>query len=246
MTAPLSEYVVYVDESGDHSLEKIDQQFPIFVLAFCLLSRKATSALSADMAEIKCRHFGHDAVVFHEREIRQSSGDFKVLYDQAKRAAFFQDLDQMVRQADFTAIAIAIRKNALITTYNRPLSPYDLGVKYGVERIYAELCDRGEQGKQVTFLFERRGHKEDTELELQFRRVCAGENMQKAVMPFEIRFIPKVANQPGLQLADLIARPIGRYVLDPTKQNRPFEAIDTKIRRFNGRRDGYGLKIFPP
>lgn len=28
-----SDYVVYVDESGDHSLASIDRDFPVFVLA---------------------------------------------------------------------------------------------------------------------------------------------------------------------------------------------------------------------
>ena len=29
---PFSKYIVYVDESGDHSMEKIDNQYPLFVL----------------------------------------------------------------------------------------------------------------------------------------------------------------------------------------------------------------------
>lgn len=31
-----SEFVVYVDESGDHSLTSIDRNYPVFVLAFCI------------------------------------------------------------------------------------------------------------------------------------------------------------------------------------------------------------------
>jgi hypothetical protein len=29
-----SDYIIYVDESGDHSLESIDSEFPTFVLSF--------------------------------------------------------------------------------------------------------------------------------------------------------------------------------------------------------------------
>ena len=32
---PFSKYIVYVDESGDHSLQSIDDNYPLFVLAFC-------------------------------------------------------------------------------------------------------------------------------------------------------------------------------------------------------------------
>ena len=31
-----SDFMVYVDESGDHSLTSIDKNYPIFVLAFCV------------------------------------------------------------------------------------------------------------------------------------------------------------------------------------------------------------------
>lgn len=36
---PFSRHVVYVDESGDHSLQSIDQNYPIFVLAFCVFHK---------------------------------------------------------------------------------------------------------------------------------------------------------------------------------------------------------------
>ncbi|HFD87807.1 MAG TPA: DUF3800 domain-containing protein, partial [Gammaproteobacteria bacterium] len=36
MTNEHSEYIVFVDESGDHGLRSIDEAYPIFVLAFCI------------------------------------------------------------------------------------------------------------------------------------------------------------------------------------------------------------------
>ena len=35
-----SDYVVYVDESGDHSLERIDPDYPVFVLALCVFHKR--------------------------------------------------------------------------------------------------------------------------------------------------------------------------------------------------------------
>jgi hypothetical protein len=56
----------------------------------------------------------------------------------------------------------------------------------------------------------------------------------------------KKHNSTGLQIADLTAHPIGRHVINPGQQNRAFQLIEPKLRRGpNGRRDGYGLKIFP-
>ena len=36
MSKQFSDFIVYVDESGDHSLTSIDKNYPVFVLAFCI------------------------------------------------------------------------------------------------------------------------------------------------------------------------------------------------------------------
>ena len=37
---PFSDYIVYVDETGDHGLVSIDPQFPVFGLVFCLANKE--------------------------------------------------------------------------------------------------------------------------------------------------------------------------------------------------------------
>jgi len=65
-------------------------------------------------------------------------------------------------------------------------------------------------------------------------------------MELSPRFVPKSANVPGLQIADLVARPIGRHVLDSTQPNRAFDVIVEKLDWSKaGRIEGCGLKIFP-
>ena len=55
----------------------------------------------------------------------------------------------------------------------------------------------------------------------------------------------------GLQLADLVARPIGIHYLRPNQSNRAFEIIEQKFLCRGGRQqvgenyEGYGLKIVP-
>ena len=95
-------------------------------------------------------------------------------------------------------------------------------------------------------ILEKRGRREDDALELEFRRVCDRQNYRGLALHLEARFVPKSANVPGLQLADLIARPIGRHVLDPGQPNRAYDVIERKLRRGSGGRTaGYGLKVFP-
>ena len=35
-----SDYIIFADESGDHHLEKIDEKYPIFCLALCIVNKE--------------------------------------------------------------------------------------------------------------------------------------------------------------------------------------------------------------
>lgn len=93
---------------------------------------------------------------------------------------------------------------------------------------------------------EKRGRREDDELELAFRRICDGANRWGRLNSFELVFADKRTNSAGLQLADLTARPIGRHVMDPSQHNRAWTILAAKLRRSPvGAVQGWGLKIFP-
>ena len=141
MTESFSDFLVFVDESGDHGLASIDPGFPLFVLAFCIIRKSDyVERIVPAMQRFKFKHFGHDNVVLHEREIR-----------------------------------------------------------YNNERL-----------------------------------------------PFRIQFADKRANLPGLQLADLVARPVGLHELRPTQLNRAYDIIKTKFYRSTASKiRGWGLKCFP-
>ena len=67
-----SDYIVYADESGDHSLTSIDPQFPVFVLAFCILKKAAyIDHVVPAFQRLKFAFWGHDGVVLHGHEIRK-------------------------------------------------------------------------------------------------------------------------------------------------------------------------------
>ena len=95
-------------------------------------------------------------------------------------------------------------------------------------------------------IVEKRGKQEDSELELEFRRVCDGGNYERARLPFEIVFADKKSNSAGLQLADLVARPVGIKMLRPGQSNRAFDVLEEKFYADDtGDHVGRGLKCFP-
>ncbi len=242
-----SDYVIYVDESGDHTLTAIDRDYPVFVLDFCIFRKDSYANVVAPQVQaFKFAHFGHDIVVLHEHEIRKQKPPFVFLKSRDKRDAFMDGLNRLIEQADFTIVAAAIHKERLTQRYAAPGNPYEMALTFCMERAHAFLRDRGQHMLTTHILVERRGKREDDELELAFRRIRDGANYVGEMPGFEIIFADKKTNSAGLQLADLTARPIGRHVLDPAQPNRAWEIIEPKLRRSPaGVVRGWGLKVFP-
>lgn len=245
MTGEHSEYLVFVDESGDHGLRSIDPAYSVFVLAFCIVQKThyARQIVPA-LTEFKFRHFGHDQVVLHERDIRKDTGDFATLREKSRKERFLNELTELIAGFEMTVIATAIHKQRLVGQYRFPNNPYEMALGFGLERVQKWLS-RQPAGR-TTVILECRGRREDDELELEFRRICAGGNFDGKTYSLEPRFAPKSANVPGLQIADLIARPIGRHILDPQQANRAYGVIEKKLDRSpKGDVRGWGLKVFP-
>ena len=249
MTAPVvrySDYIVYVDESGDHSLESIDPEYPVFVLSFCIFHKEGYACqVTPAIRQLKFSTFGHDMVVLHESDSRRKKGAFSRL-SKEPREAFLNQLTDIIGAADFQLVAVVIDKRKLKERYTSPVHPYHLALGFGLERIYRLLKDAGQDDAQTFVVCEARGAKEDAELELEFRRIRDGANYFHHSLPFELIVADKKTNSEGLQLADLTARPIGLCVLRPEQENRAATVLERKYYRDkNGNKMGTGLKVFP-
>ncbi len=89
-----SDYIVYVDESGDHGLESIDREYPVFVLVFCIFQKQEyTDKIIPALARFKMKFWGHSEVVLHEHDIRKPKNEFTILFDKATRKAFITGLN---------------------------------------------------------------------------------------------------------------------------------------------------------
>ena len=243
-----SDYIVYVDESGDHDLANVSPNYPVFVLAFCIFEKEAyVTRTVPNFQRLKFRWFGHDTVIFHEREIRKQLVPFKFLQNEEKRARFNSEMNVLMEEAEFTVIAAVINKERLKGRYKDPGNPYEMGLQFCMERLYRFLAERHQTHRMTHCILERRGKKEDASIELEFRRICARGNFGGVHMDcLDIQFQEKSANSCGLQISDLIARPIGLAEIRPDQRNRAYEIVERKFRRgANGKATGYGLKIFP-
>lgn len=219
-----SDYIVYVDESGDHSLTSIDKDYPIFVLAFSIFDKNTyIKDIVPKFQALKFKYFGHDIVIFHENDIRRRKEIFQKLYTKEIYTNFMDDLTQIIKDVEFKIITCVIDKTKL-KQIQTDENPYHIALTSCLTQ-FSDFIKENDQSKNDTHIVvEKRGHKEDAELELEFRRLCDNRNYN-----FDIILADKKTNSIGLQLSDMIARPIGRNFIKPKENNRAFEIIETKL-----------------
>lgn len=246
-----SNFVVYVDESGDHGMQTLDPNYPVFVLALCVFyKRHYSEKVVPALHKFKFNHFGHDLVVLHEHEIRKEKGAFK-FRNRAEREAFVGELHEIIEASNFILISCVIDKEKLQADKDVPPNPYHVALTFCLETLYEFMQEKQQDDTLTHLVVECRGPKEDNELELEFRRICDGANRFGKRLSFEIVFADKKTNADGLQLADLVARPIGLSVLRPGQENRAFDVLKRKFFCAGGRAnvgngyEGWGLKLFP-
>jgi len=239
--------VVYVDESGDHGLGRIDPASPYFVLAFCIFEKERyLKEVVPALQRIKFEFFGHDMVVLHESDIRKSRGPFSILLDTSIRLPFLAALSECIDEAAFTIVASCVDKRQFLGKHAVDENPYHIAMEFGLERVFLELQSRGQRGRRTHIIFERRGKREDQELELEFRRILDRTGMEGMAETLDIVLAHKQVNSAGLQLADMVARPIARHLLQPDQPNRAYEILRRKFRRDRrGNIEGWGLKCYP-
>lgn len=124
---------------------------------------------------------------------------------------------------------------------------YEVALSFVIEQSIIALHSI-EAETSLSIVIEKRGRKEDKQLDDHFQRI-AGKGTGK-LTPEEVNkcnpaftFKNKKENINGLQLADLVAYPIARYVIEPNRANPAFDVLEPIIYRTNGGLDG--LRIYP-
>lgn len=238
---------MFLDESGDHSLKKIDDTYPVFVLAGCIFDfdyyhSKVESAIQA----LKQKHFCRTDIILRSYDIRKQKNDFAVLVDKKKREEFYKDLNKEMTGLEYTIIAAAIDKNRFKQQYSDPGNPYHLCFRFIMEHTIMFL---GSKKESLMFRIESRETHNDRKLAQEYENFKNGTPMFEAAeiqSKFsDLSFNQKSQNIAGMQIADLVAYPIGKWVMDSKRENKVFEILKSKIHSKRGKLLGYGLKVFP-
>ncbi len=201
--------LIYIDETGDHNLNKIDPQYPIFGLGALVISEENYVEMDSAIHLIKEKFFKDDGTfILHSSELKRplhskSDPRNRVMLDEKTRKAFYKELDEKVISAfDFKIIACFIKKHSMADKYKYPVDPY----YFSFENLLNRVIRYGDDSN-VMFA-EKRGLELDTELISEYERLSkVGIHSFSAdivTSKTSLKLIHKKANVNGLQLIDLI------------------------------------------
>lgn len=243
-----TEKVMFLDESGDHSLTIIDPQYPLFVLGGIIADRDyAAGEMEQRVRQFKRELFGRDDIILHTADIARSRGAFSAMRHTPFRLRFYDKLNELMRSIDYQVIACVIKKDEHFERYGlAAIDPYMLSLNILVERFCFEVGDLPNGGLVVA---EKRDPTLDHQLELAWLnlRIQGTRFMQASMIERRISALntrSKEDNIAALQLADLVVSPIGRYVLGKHTYE-DWAIIESKFRRRSGEYRGAGLVVLP-
>ena len=242
--------ILFLDESGDHNLTTTDPQYPLFVLAGCVLSQDCHDrTLSARLTDFKQKLFGTKNIVLHYVDYTRNKNGFERMSNKDFREEFYKALNRIIAETDFTLISCIIDKTKHKEKYKAlAIDPYTLSLEIIIERFVKLLVASKEKGVIVA---ESRGQQLDNELNLAFldlkirgTRFLRPKEIVENIQAFNIS--KKEENIAGLQLVDSIVTPIGRRYYRRKNYYLDYDIVKGKFRKIEcGKYKGYGLVIVP-
>lgn len=223
-----SRFLAFLDECGDHSLEKIDKDFPLFVLSAIIVERSDyVEKIIPEITKLKLKFWNHEGVNLHSRDIRRACGDFSFMQVPKLRESMMESLNLVMKNIPFALFLAAIDKHEHKTIHGTAaINPYDLALSATLENMTNFLRKTNET--ILPIVAESRGAKEDGQLKDSFYELI-NSNHTNNWPDFSIIFRSKYNNIAGLQIADLCAYPAARKILKPEKINPSYESIHSHI-----------------
>ena len=264
-TAFEDRYRLYLDESGDHVFNYLEQPSHRYLcLLGCWFSNADYLVFHDRLEAFKKAHVPHhpdDPPVLHREDIINRRGHFTHLQDPAKAQAFDDALLVLLNEAEFRVVGVVIDKLELRQKYGEAAGhPYHLALGFLLQRYCGYLNHINRYGD---VLAESRGGHEDQLLMDSYARVHAQgvwmtspTHFQNALTSKQLKVKKKSTNIAGLQLADLLGHPLRQAILRDEgllpEGLAPFAArlmpvLERKLNRhlYDGRVAGYGKVLFP-
>lgn len=243
-----NKFVLYLDECGDQNLASFDPQFPIFTLCGIVVSEEQDRMMSERINALKSEIWNNTNIILHSRDIRKCQNGFELLFDLDVKKRFIQGINDILGDKGYVVVCCSILKEPYIRQYGKLNDVYGLSLSYIMERVAFYLESLGLSDIELCTIIEKRGKKEDAALLNYYNQLLDrgtywvdSHRMKNVFKKFDMRW--KSENIVGLQIADLIAYPVTRHVLNPKGVNLAYDVLKKNIFQLNGKI--FGMKIFP-
>ncbi len=242
-------YTLFIDECGDPNLERYDKTFPLFTLCGILVPSDKLKWLENEIKDLKRELWHDESVIFHSREIRNHSKSFVNLLEPDVKARFYERINDILGAENvYVIVCCCIMKEPFVERFNTGEDVYGLSLKYLIERAIFHMDDCENGNCKLSIVVERRNPNQNqmllryyNGLRVKGTKWITAERLTDRIKGFSFKY--KTDNIIGLQVADLIAYPISRYVLNPERPNPAFQVIAKHIYTYKGAR--LGFKIIP-
>lgn len=244
----MNKYYLFLDECGDQNLTSFDPSFPIFTLCGIIVSQEQLDIITEKINALKKEFWGDKKVILHSRDIRKCQNGFELFFDLDVKRRFYEQINEILKEKMYVIVCCSILKEPYIRQYGRLNDVYGQSLSYIMERTVFYLDNFANNSIHLTTIVECRGKKEDKALLDYYNKVSdrgtywvTSARIKNYFKEFEMR--RKSDNLIGLQIADLVAYPITRHVLDADAVNLAFDVIKDNIYQKDGKL--YGMKVFP-
>ena len=243
-----NKYYLFLDECGDQNLSSFDPSFPIFTLCGVIMSQEQLEIITDKVNALKREFWGERKIIFHSRDIRKCQNGFEIFFDLGIKQRFYEEINKILKDKVYVIVCCSILKEPYIRQYGRLNDVYGQSLSYIMERTVFYLDSLAANSIHLTTIVECRGKKEDKALLDYYNKVSdrgtywvTSARIKNYFKEFEMK--RKSENLIGLQIADLVAYPITRHVLDEDAVNIAFDIIKENIYQKEGKL--YGMKVFP-
>lgn len=227
-------------------MNTIDPNWPIFVIVGLLVGETYyTKTVVRRMKTLKKAHGLNPSTPLHSRSIRRWEGEFSFLQDTVLRSTFYEDINTLIGGLRVRLYAVVIDKVRLQRRFLVQLNPYDVSMS----QLLSVICGPprivgANRPKVARIIAESRGKVEDRQLQSEYQNFRRGglsgygakgiQNRRRQTVrrlfPERVEFAKKPKAIAGLELADLLAYPIGRAVISENWDNRAATVAFRKLK----------------
>ena len=241
------DYLIFVDESGDDGLNKIDNKYPYYSITFCILNKEIYSDYCKSIKKLKMKFFNSDVIVLHETDLikKLRAGD-QYSYNNTRTQQllkliskedfnnFIQQLNELISNTTFTIFSIVIDKKSVQKHLKRDTKIkgllHKVAVTRGIECIEEYLYEQNQADKLTSIIFE------ESENNKSIKNIFADIIVSRiGAINLQYEICHKQSNLDGLQLADLTAQAAVKYIMNKSTTDR---SVITSIQKIPKSKDG--------